>query len=406
VSSVPFPDEAPVEERAAVLRPDDLLGEPVPDSLSAHVLQLCRQLTAPSAEAAEQAHADFPGSQPISLSRANLDYLSDASRSYMVSWKADGTRYLVLLHHGGAYLVDRASRVRRVQACYPAGGWAGGRAYRPVCTRAFTLLDGEMVVDAAGQGQPARRRFLAYDCVSLGEQQNAKSLAALPFRERYRLLEDGVTRPKHEFSAASRGRYDTSAEPFSLELKPFFEADKAEWLLSDYVPQLLHPCDGLIFQPGAEAYTVRTAHSLLKWKLPELNTVDFFFEGDGVLSLAAERGSLRRLAEVRLSPELLQGSASPLNAQFVTDHAEPGEAESLVPGLVAECTWDGTRGCWSLLRVRRDKQHPNHESVFARVWESICDDLQLKDVKAALARALLQQDGAGDETMPPAEGSM
>ncbi len=59
----------------------------------------------------------FPGSQPVSLDRQNLSLLH--SERYWVTWKADGTRYMLLIMHHGAYLVDRSFKVRRlqVQAC-------------------------------------------------------------------------------------------------------------------------------------------------------------------------------------------------------------------------------------------------------------------------------------------------
>ena len=55
----------------------------------------------------------FPGGQPVSLDRANLGQLQD--RHYMVTWKADGTRYMLLLCKWGTYLIDRSFSVRRVQ---------------------------------------------------------------------------------------------------------------------------------------------------------------------------------------------------------------------------------------------------------------------------------------------------
>lgn len=51
------------------------------------------------------------GSQPVSLDRANLVLLQ--MKRYFVTWKADGTRYLILLTRCGTYLVDRAGEVRR-----------------------------------------------------------------------------------------------------------------------------------------------------------------------------------------------------------------------------------------------------------------------------------------------------
>ena len=55
----------------------------------------------------------FPGSQPVSLARANWDLL--ASHHFRVTWKADGTRYMLFICSWGVYTIDRAFRVRRTQ---------------------------------------------------------------------------------------------------------------------------------------------------------------------------------------------------------------------------------------------------------------------------------------------------
>ena len=55
----------------------------------------------------------FPGSQPVSLDRQNLSLLH--SERYWVTWKADGTRYMLLIMRLGTYLVDRSFKVRRLQ---------------------------------------------------------------------------------------------------------------------------------------------------------------------------------------------------------------------------------------------------------------------------------------------------
>ncbi len=41
----------------------------------------------------------FPGSQPVSLARSNMGLLKE--RRYWVTWKADGTRYMLLLCRWG-----------------------------------------------------------------------------------------------------------------------------------------------------------------------------------------------------------------------------------------------------------------------------------------------------------------
>lgn len=45
----------------------------------------------------------------------SLVFIISPTRSYWVTWKADGTRYLMLLTNWGVYLIDRSCDVRRVQ---------------------------------------------------------------------------------------------------------------------------------------------------------------------------------------------------------------------------------------------------------------------------------------------------
>ena len=49
-----------------------------------------------------------------------------------VTWKADGTRYLLLLCMWGTYLVDRSFHVRRVQMRYPLNAEKGHHRSLPV----------------------------------------------------------------------------------------------------------------------------------------------------------------------------------------------------------------------------------------------------------------------------------
>ena len=68
----------------------------------------------------------FPGSQPVSLDASNLGLLQE--RQYWVTWKADGTRYMLVLLRWGTYLVDRKFAIRR---CRCGGPRCWRRASRP-----------------------------------------------------------------------------------------------------------------------------------------------------------------------------------------------------------------------------------------------------------------------------------
>ena len=56
--------------------------------------------------------------QPVSLDRTNLAMLRD--KRYLVSWKADGTRYLMLLLGSkGAFLIGRDNMACKCGAPWP-----------------------------------------------------------------------------------------------------------------------------------------------------------------------------------------------------------------------------------------------------------------------------------------------
>ena len=365
----------------------------MPPQLREHVLSMV------NATLGMPGSMDFPGSQPVSLARSNAGLL--ANLPYMVSWKADGTRYLMLLMHGGAYLIDRAARVRRCQLRLPAPhrhGQMNDYMHHGV------LLDGEMVVDSKiPRGPPADRRFLVYDCCTLGDEDKLVEASGVPrkeapFLERWNAVENAIYGPKKMYEAKVVAKYFGAAEPFRLRRKDFWGVERAAWLLYEFIPrQLLHPSDGLIFQPQDEPYVARTSEHLLKWKDPRLNSVDFYVHegapGEALLCVSTGGdGSLKALHQVTLPSSMLadikaSGGVSPLDAPLFVDRAEEGTPELCI-GSIAECVWDGQRGGWSLLRVRLDKEHPNHESVFMRVWQSICDNLQAEDVLGFLAPAV------------------
>ena len=98
----------------------------------------------------------FGGAQPVSMTRENLCFLSD--KKYRVSWKADGTRYMMcILGKDQIYMVDRDNTVFKISnLTFP-------RRKDPNSHLTDVLLDGEMVLDIHnGNKYP---RFLVYDIV-------------------------------------------------------------------------------------------------------------------------------------------------------------------------------------------------------------------------------------------------
>ena len=64
----------------------------------------------------------------MSLMRSNLDVL--AREPYTVSWKADGTRYLMAIRESGVYMADRNFRIFRVNMHFPEGAALNAEAFQ------------------------------------------------------------------------------------------------------------------------------------------------------------------------------------------------------------------------------------------------------------------------------------
>jgi mRNA-capping enzyme len=202
----------------------------------------------------------FPGSQPVSMDRTNLKLLH--TKPYKVSWKADGTRYMMLIkHRDEIYFFDRDNSCFKVD----------GLTFLKEDLRSHignTLLDGEMVIDIhRGTSMP---RYLIYDIVYLENENVGKN----SFSERMRIINENIIKPRYE--AIARGIINRANEPFGVRLKDFWNVGEAYKLLSEkFAKQLSHEPDGLIFQPKLEPYVSGRCDEVLKWKPSDQNSVDF-----------------------------------------------------------------------------------------------------------------------------------
>ncbi|XP_026510036.1 mRNA-capping enzyme isoform X3 [Terrapene carolina triunguis] len=98
----------------------------------------------------------FPGAQPISMDKQNIKLLEQ--KPYKVSWKADGTRYMMMIDgKNEVHMIDRDNSVFHVSNLeFPFR-----KDLRTHLTN--TLLDGEMIIDKVnGQVVP---RYLIYDII-------------------------------------------------------------------------------------------------------------------------------------------------------------------------------------------------------------------------------------------------
>ncbi|XP_040870005.1 mRNA-capping enzyme isoform X1 [Glycine max] len=355
-TAVPAVDNSahiPEQERIVrneVLTSDDALGDPIPPNQLRPMQELCYQLLKLGTGGRGRS---FPGSHPVSLNRDNLQLLRQ--RYYYATWKADGTRYMMLITCDVCYLIDRKFFFQRINMRFPCRYTNGGTPER---NHHYTLLDGEMIIDTDPHTHKQERRYLIYDLMAI----NQVSLTELPFYERWKLLEKEVIEPRNmEREGLSKSinpyyRYDL--EPFSVRRKGFWLLSTVSKLLHKFIPQLSHSSDGLVFQGWDDPYVPRTHEGLLKWKYPEMNSVDFLCEvgaGDRPLLFLFERGRKKLMEE-----NVIFKDASDISSYS---------------GKIIECYWDSAEHHWVCMRIRIDKAAPNDINTYRKVMRSIKDNI-------------------------------
>ncbi|XP_030382196.1 mRNA-capping enzyme [Scaptodrosophila lebanonensis] len=286
----------------------------------------------------------FPGAQPISMDRHNIKRLHEMP--YRVSWKADGTRYMMLINKR-----DEIFFFDRNHSCFQVEGITFVRLNNLNEHLENTLLDGEMVLDKVGDSYTPR--YLVYDIVRLNNHDVSQTHF---FPNRLNYIKKEVIEPRYQ--AMKHGIINRGLEPFSVRNKDFWEINVTASLLGEkFSRSLAHEPDGLIFQPSQQPYKAGVCSDVFKWKPHELNSVDF------------------RLKIITESGEGLL--TKKVGFLYVGGHDVPfGHLQKLTKDIreldnkIVECTMN-LRGNWEFMRERTDKKLPNSYNTAMAVVESI-----------------------------------
>ena len=206
-------------------------------------------------------HERLPGPQPASLGRAQLETVR--ARPYAILEKSDGERCMLFASSEYAYLIDRKFTCRAIDH----GAYA-----LTLADRGHTLLDGEMIV-----GRNGALIYLIYDCV----QFNGAYVGNRDLPARLQGVHACV-------DAFARGAAGADAVPFELMCKTFLpkhlvhqhlarisKLADGSYQYTDAAKNICNQNDGLIFTPEDEPYFPSSNQLLLKWKWPDLNSIDF-----------------------------------------------------------------------------------------------------------------------------------
>ncbi|CAF3573388.1 unnamed protein product [Rotaria sp. Silwood1] len=279
----------------------------------------------------------FPGSQPVSMDITN--YMTIVQSPYMVSWKADGTRYMMLIEdENKIYMFDRDNNVFGISHLrFPKDA---------ECTSHLTntLIDGELVIDNVNETKVPR--YLIYDIIVYENENVGKK----PFRERLDIIRRLIVDVRNK--AITKGLIDRSLDPFSIRNKDFWDISTVHKLVgTKFQAQIAHEVDGLIFQPELDPYTPGRSPRVLKWK--EDNTIDFR------LKICVDKTKIGQLPEKKAFL-FVNGMQTPFATMRYSYDLRQYDNK------IIECSYRD--GQWHFHRQRTDKSFPNaKETAFGAI---------------------------------------
>lgn len=239
-----------------------------------------------------------------------------------------------------------------------------------------SLLDGEMIT--GGDGSTI---YLIYDIVQFcGNYVGGR---ALPQRlEAVHAAVDAYFR--------ALGAVGDDSTPFALKCKTFLpkhlvhqhlahiaKLADGSYQYEDAAENLRNQNDGLIFTPEDEPYLPSSNQLLLKWKWPDLNSIDFkvthpyFDRNTNNLQLqCGYNGSDITIRSIALD----EGTRSWL------EHHLPRHPGGV--GIV-ECVYDANLSCWLVKKFRPDKNSGNYISTVMSTLETVIDNVTPQEICTA-----------------------
>ncbi|CAJ0586431.1 unnamed protein product, partial [Mesorhabditis spiculigera] len=294
----------------------------------------------------------FPGSQPVSLARSppeNDNLKNLALRPYVVSWKADGMRYMVYIRdEDEIFAFDRDNDVFEL----PRLKFPHRKEPRHVQN---TLVDCEVIIDKVKDQNGVEQeipRLLIYDIIHF---ENF-SIRKMMYDQRKECIKRELIEPRtHAFHKGTLRKQD---ELMSVRLKEFWEICSLPKFFEDkFVKNVGHEIDGLIFQPCDEEYKSGRQDSVLKWKPPSHNSIDFLLR----ITRVVKPGELARHDGLLY----VQNSSAPFAVMKATKALLPYD------GKIIECRVnEGNQ--WEFMRERTDKSLPNSFRTATAVANSMC----------------------------------
>lgn len=303
---------------------------------------------------------EFIGSHPVALLHDNMQLL--LTEDYLVCEKTDGIRLMLFVFERVVYLYDRKNIFYRTDHVF-------------VGTDPFTFLfDGEMYLE------DEKYVFAMFDCLiydtKVVTECNLNERLGYCFKFARAVAKGAILR-----------KNDSPYKKFQIIGKEMFKSYAFPEILKG-IPHLQHENDGLIFTPVHEPYKLNSRSTILKWKPPHLNTVDFVIKRSDDASGIYE---LRCVVSEDQTQSIEKGQFGVNSVIFDYYFAEDNN-DNDIDGKIGEFSYDSNgesidltdlnvvNGSWCLHRIRSDKNTPNNIKIVLDVVESLKESVRSEDL--------------------------
>lgn len=333
-----------------------------------HVLQLTKH-----AFNVPETVPHVPVDNPVSLDRRNLPLLRQTD--YMVAFKADGIRYLLVLtmykNRPLAAFVNRAGQVYSLYISAHASHFQHG-----------SVFDGELC--ACNTGNNAQDFLVFNALVNQGTQLHDQ-----PYHTRLQHVTSNFA--THPLSPKERERNVAYICPLALTLnfvaKEYDFAYNMRAMHHNITPR--YKFDGFVFTPIHAPVISGRNDQLLKWKSDNPIDIQLLVHDSECQMLVDNDGTQVPLAQVVPGPVVLDTS-SPLLHDIIGGYRIFHQLFKTGPpvfNMVVEVDCLLAQGLQlRFLRLRPDKDGPNNVSTILRTIQTIQDNIQQEEIYAYVMR--------------------
>lgn len=311
----------------------------------------------------------IPVDNPVSLEKANISLLAEAE--YIVSYKADGVRYLLVLcmYKGRplAAFVDRAGHVFSLYVMAHVTHFQKG-----------CVFDGELC-----EIEPNIYNYVVFNALI----DQGIYLGDFAYTNRLRHVRQNFQGEQATQSTSIRipSTFITAAADHALTFfrKEYDVFQNLRTFTSTINPR--YKQDGLVFTPSKEGVVPGRNEHLLKWKSENPIDVHVIYENNSELRLYIDNNGTDILLADALSipvefdlkdiqfQSLLRG-AQIYNSLFCA------ESTTFDHIIEVSCAFSGKTLNLQYLRLRPDKDGANNVTTVQRTLQTICDNVTIDDI--------------------------